>query len=53
MCLGLRSFTELKSAGAHFVATLERKMGVRQLNEIAPRASDYPAAGRQRSTMNG
>jgi ATP-dependent helicase HrpB len=36
MCLGLRSFTELKSAGAHFVATLERKMGVRQLNEIAP-----------------
>jgi ATP-dependent helicase HrpB len=36
MCLGLRSFTELKSAAAHFVATLERKMGVRQLNEIAP-----------------
>jgi ATP-dependent helicase HrpB len=36
LCLGLRSFTELKSAGAHFVATLERKMGTRQLNEIAP-----------------
>jgi ATP-dependent helicase HrpB len=36
LCLGMRSFTELKSAGAHFVATLERKMGTRQLNEIAP-----------------
>jgi ATP-dependent helicase HrpB len=36
MCLGLRSFTELKSAATHFVATLERKMGTRQLNEIAP-----------------
>ena len=36
LCLGLRSFTELKSAAAHFVATLERKMGTRQLNEIAP-----------------
>jgi ATP-dependent helicase HrpB len=36
MCLGLRSFTGLKSAGAHFVATLERKLGTRQINEIAP-----------------
>ncbi len=36
LSLGLRSFTELKSAGAHFVAVLERKMGTRQLNEIAP-----------------
>jgi ATP-dependent helicase HrpB len=36
MCLGLRSFTELKSAAAHFITTLERKMGTRQLNEIAP-----------------
>jgi ATP-dependent helicase HrpB len=36
LSLGLRSFTELKSAAAHFVATLERKMGTRQLNEIAP-----------------
>jgi ATP-dependent helicase HrpB len=36
MCLGLRSFTELKSAGTHFMVTLERKMGTRQLNEIAP-----------------
>jgi ATP-dependent helicase HrpB len=36
MCLGLRSFTELKSAGASLVASLERKMGMRQLNEIAP-----------------
>ena len=36
VCLGLRSFTELKSAGVHFVAALERKLGTRQLNEIAP-----------------
>jgi ATP-dependent helicase HrpB len=36
LSLGLRSFTELKSAAAHFVATLERNMGARQLNEIAP-----------------
>jgi ATP-dependent helicase HrpB len=36
LSLGLRSFTELKGAAAQFVATLERKMGTRQLNEIAP-----------------
>jgi ATP-dependent helicase HrpB len=36
ICLGLRSFTELKSAAANFVSTLERKMGTRQINEIAP-----------------
>jgi ATP-dependent helicase HrpB len=43
LCLGLRSFTELKSAGAHFVATLERKMGTRQLNEIAPARIRLPS----------
>jgi ATP-dependent helicase HrpB len=36
VCLGLRSFAELKSAAAHFVATLERKVGTRALNEVAP-----------------
>jgi ATP-dependent helicase HrpB len=36
LSLGLRSFTELKSAAAQFVPALERKMGMRQLNEIAP-----------------
>ena len=36
LSLGLRSFTELKSAAAQFVPALERKMGTRQLNEIAP-----------------
>ena len=36
VCLGLRSFAELKSAAAQFVATLERKLGTRQLNEAAP-----------------
>jgi ATP-dependent helicase HrpB len=36
VCLGLRSFAELKSAAAHFVATLEQKLGTRALNEVAP-----------------
>jgi ATP-dependent helicase HrpB len=43
VCLGLRSFTELKDAGAHFVATLERKMGMRQLSEIAPSRIRLPS----------
>jgi ATP-dependent helicase HrpB len=34
LCLGLRSFAELKSAASDLVAVLERKMG--RLNEIAP-----------------
>jgi ATP-dependent helicase HrpB len=36
LSLGLRSFAELKSEAAQFVPALERKMGTRQLNEIAP-----------------
>jgi ATP-dependent helicase HrpB len=36
LSVGLRSFTELKSAGTHLVATLEHQMGVHQLSEIAP-----------------
>jgi ATP-dependent helicase HrpB len=36
VCLGLRSFAELKSAGAHIVATLERQMAMRRLSELAP-----------------
>jgi ATP-dependent helicase HrpB len=36
LCLGLRSFSELKSAAGDFVTTLERKIGTRQINEIAP-----------------
>jgi len=43
LCLGLRSFTELKSAGAHFVPTLERKMGTRPLNESAPSRIRLPS----------
>ena len=36
VCLGLRSFSELKSAAGDMVTTLERKIGTRQINEIAP-----------------
>ncbi len=43
MCLGLRSFTELKSAGEHLVTTLERKIGTRQINEIAPARIRLPS----------
>jgi ATP-dependent helicase HrpB len=36
LCLGLRSFAELKKAGAGLVSVLEQKIGVRRLREIAP-----------------
>jgi ATP-dependent helicase HrpB len=36
LCLGLRSFAELKKAGAVLVSALEQKIGVRRLREIAP-----------------
>ncbi len=36
LCRGLRSFSELKSAAAQLLSTLEQQMGARRLNEIAP-----------------
>jgi ATP-dependent helicase HrpB len=36
MCLGLRSFGELKNAAAHFMPLLEQRVGARQLSELAP-----------------
>jgi ATP-dependent helicase HrpB len=36
VCLGLRSFAELKSAATNLVSLLEQNIGTRQLNEIAP-----------------
>jgi ATP-dependent helicase HrpB len=36
LCVGLRSFAELKSAAAKFVPVLEQKMAVLRLHEIAP-----------------
>jgi ATP-dependent helicase HrpB len=36
LCMGLRSFAELKKTAADLVAVLERKMGGRGLHEIAP-----------------
>jgi ATP-dependent helicase HrpB len=36
LCLGLRSFAELKSAAADLVHILGKKMAPRRLNEIAP-----------------
>jgi ATP-dependent helicase HrpB len=42
VCMGLRSFTELKSAAANFVTTLERKLGIR-IHEIAPQRIRLPS----------
>jgi ATP-dependent helicase HrpB len=36
LCLGLRSFADLKTAAANLVSVLEQKIGTRRLNEIAP-----------------
>jgi len=36
LCVGLRSFTELKDAAANLIPMLERKMAARRLNEVAP-----------------
>jgi ATP-dependent helicase HrpB len=36
LCLGLRSFTELKNAAVSFIPNLEQQFSTRQLNEIAP-----------------
>jgi ATP-dependent RNA helicase HrpB len=36
LCLGLKSFSELKAAGASLLSTLEQRAGSRMLNEVAP-----------------
>lgn len=36
ICLGIRSFVELKNAASNFVPLLEQKIGSRKLNELAP-----------------
>jgi ATP-dependent helicase HrpB len=36
LCLGLRSFTELKSAAANLIPALERTMMTQRLDELAP-----------------
>ena len=36
LCLGLRSFAELKDAAANLIPMLERKIGAGRLNEVAP-----------------
>jgi len=36
LCLGLRSFAELKNAAQDFIPALEKKMDARRLREIAP-----------------
>ena len=51
LCLGLRSFAELKSAAENVVPMLERKMDARSVRWL-PRASDYRMDARQRSTTN-
>jgi ATP-dependent helicase HrpB len=46
LCLGLRSFSELKNASANLVPMLERKMAARRLDEVAPARIRLPN-GRQ------
>ena len=46
LCLGLRSFAELKSAAANIIPMLEQKMATRRLDEIAPARIRLPN-GRQ------
>lgn len=36
VCTGLRSFAELKGAGANLIPLLEQEIGARRLNEMAP-----------------
>jgi len=46
LCQGLKSFSELKKAGASLIPTLEQRAGSRLLNEIAPSRVRLPN-GRQ------
>jgi ATP-dependent helicase HrpB len=46
LCLGLRSFTELKSAAANLIPTLERNLTTQRLDELAPARIRLPN-GRQ------
>ena len=46
LCLGLRSFAELKKAAGDLVSVLERKMGARKFAEMAPASIRLPK-GRQ------
>ena len=46
LCLGLKSFAELKAAGPSLISTLEHRAGSRLLNEIAPSRIRLPN-GRQ------
>jgi len=46
LCLGLKSFAELKIAGASLVSTLEQRAGTKLLNDIAPSRIRLPG-GRQ------
>lgn len=46
LCVGLRSFADLKSAAVQLIPALEQQIGTRRLNEIAP-ARIRLAGGRQ------
>jgi ATP-dependent helicase HrpB len=46
LCHGLKSFAELKSAGASLISTLEQRAGAKLLNDIAPSRVRLPG-GRQ------
>ena len=43
LCLGLRSFSELKNAASNLVPVLEQKIGTRRLEQIAPERIRLPS----------
>jgi ATP-dependent helicase HrpB len=43
LCRGLKSFAELKTAGASLISSLEQRVGAKLLNEIAPSRIRLPS----------
>ncbi len=48
LCFGVRSFSELRKSAADLIPALERKIGTRQLNELAPAYIQLPNGRRTR-----
>jgi ATP-dependent helicase HrpB len=53
LCRGLKSFAELKSAGASLIHTLEQRAGSRLLNDIAPGRIRLPNGRQTRINYEG
>ncbi len=51
LCHGLKSFAELKSAGASLITILEQQVNSRQLNEVAPARIRLPNGRQDQNTL--